>query len=343
MMFCYNIGMRQRIRVRWSRVILKWVAGFFCLANLGIAAATICLNDEGYIARTLPPKPIDETPPSITLNGGSDITIAVNSEYHDDGVKAYDARGETVVTMEGSVNTAVEGEYTIKYIAMDESGNVAEIERKVRVIVPSGRVYLTFDDGPGPYTADLLETLAKYGVKATFFVTGAGDDDLIRREYDEGHAVGLHTLSHNYSYIYSDVANFWADLSAVQERVKNLTGSTSFLMRFPGGSSNLISKRYDGGGKIMSQLVNEVSERGFVYFDWNVSSGDAESATSPDAVYGNVVNALKYGGDSIVLQHDIKDFSVAAVEGIIQYGLEKGFVFDKLSTDSFTAHHSVNN
>ncbi len=114
-------------------------------------------------------------------------------------------------------------------------------------------------------------------------------------------------------------------------------------MRFPGGSSNLVSSRYDGGTRIMSTLVREVEARGFTYFDWNITSGDAGGTTSSDGVYRNVINQVYRDGKSVVLQHDIKSFSVAAVERIIQWGLANGFTFDKLSADSFTAHHGVNN
>ena len=185
--------------------------------------------------------------------------------------------------------------------------------------------------------------LAKYNVKVTFFVTGYGDDALIKREYDEGHAVGLHTNSHVYSHIYSSIDNYMADLNAVGDRVRNVTGKATRLMRFPGGSSNLISARYDGGSKIMSKLVSLINERGYTYYDWNVDSDDAGGANTAEQVYNNVVSALKQGGDSLVLQHDVKSYSVEAVERIIQYGLENNYAFSKLTPDSFSAHHGVNN
>ena len=168
--------------------------------------------------------------------------------------------------VDGSCIYYDEEEHLARERAMEEAGNT---------------IYLTFDDGPGPYTAELLDTLQRYGVRATFFVTGAGDDDLILREYREGHAVGLHTLSHNYAYIYASIENFMADLVAVQERVRRITGYESHLMRFPGGSSNTVSALYDGGAGIMSQLAPEVERRGFYYFDWNIASGDAEARMIP--------------------------------------------------------------
>lgn len=218
-----------------------------------------------------------------------------------------------------------------------------EISATANISEPGAKtIYLTFDDGPGPHTARLLDILKKYNVKATFFVTGAGDDALITREYNEGHSVGLHTFTHDYAYVYSSMDNFFQDLYRVQQRVQNATGFTSTLIRFPGGSSNAVSAYYDGGTRIMSRLSEAVTARGFTYFDWNVSSGDAGAPLPPETIYENVVNNLK-PEYSVVLQHDIKDYSVDAVERIIDYGLKNGYTFRRLEPDSYTAHHGINN
>lgn len=210
--------------------------------------------------------------------------------------------------------------------------------------VPSrGTIYLTFDDGPSAYTPKLLDVLAKYNVKATFFVVNIGDTATIKREYDEGHTVALHSATHNYSYVYSSLDNYFADLNKVQTKVEQITGVKTYLMRFPGGSSNTVSRRYDGGTHIMSKLSQEVVKRGFTYFDWNVLSGDADVAKTSDAVYNNVISTLKTSGSSVVLQHDTKEFSVDAVERIIRYGLDHNYIFAPLDSKSPTAHHRVNN
>ena len=344
--FFYGIIMVMKMSYyarRKIRMAIKGLVVVLLVINIAILGWSLIKDSDWYLSIVLLPLPPDETPPTIILKGGENVTIPINKTFQDDGVEAYDARSETTVTIESDVNTDEEGDYLVKYIASDERGNIATAERRVKVIRPTGTVYLTFDDGPSPYTGKLLDVLKQYGVKATFFVTGAGPDDMIKREYDEGHAIGLHTASHQYSYIYSSIDNFLADLYAVQDRVKNITGYTSMLMRFPGGSSNTVSARYDGRSHIMSKLVQEVEARGFVYFDWNVLSGDAGETDVTSIVKDNVINGLKEGGNSVVLQHDVKDYSVDAVEGIIQYGLEHGYVFDKLGMDSFTAHHGVNN
>ena len=327
------------------RKVLLFVLGFTLVCFEGVLLAT-----DIFLKATPDPVPLsfcrtsDTEAPIITLNGNEIIVMRVGESYSEAGASVVDDCDEVELTKSGEVDNNTVGTYTISYTAKDNSDNISEKVRTIRIIPEySGTIYLTFDDGPGQYTAELLDTLAKYNVKVTFFVTGYGDDAMIVREYNEGHAIGLHTASHNYSYIYQSTDAFFEDLYRVQERVKNLTGYTSYLMRFPGGSSNTVSTRYDGGTRIMSKLVSLVGEKGFTYFDWNISSGDAGNTTSTEVVYQNVVNALKEGGDSVVLQHDVKDFSVEAVESIIQYGLLNGYEFKKLDSTSFPAHHRVNN
>ena len=285
----------------------------------------------------------DTTAPIIELVGGNDITMAVGDVLVEPTIIVYDDTSIPRVEIVDNVNIAAEGEYKIAYTAYDEFDNVATAERNVKVVQPAGRVYLTFDDGPSDYTASLLDTLNKYGVKATFFVTGYGDDAVLKREYDEGHAVGVHTMSHVYSQIYTNTSNYWDDFNAVQDRIRRVTGQTTALMRFPGGSSNTISALYDGGHHIMFTLVDEAAARGYTYFDWNVDSNDAGGASTADEVYDNVSRILGDGGEYVVLQHDVKPYSVEAVERIIQYGLEHNFVFSALRENSFSAHHGVNN
>lgn len=287
----------------------------------------------------------DTTAPVISLGGESSYTLQLGSALDLPEASATDAcDGPVSVERSGSFDANTVGTYDILYSAKDSHDNSSEQKVSITVLPKNnGVIYLTFDDGPGPYTSGLLDILKKYNVKATFFVTCGGSDDLIRREFDEGHTVALHTCSHNYAYLYSSVAAFFDDLYSVQNRVKNITGVAPTLTRFPGGSSNTVSAAYDGGAHIMSTLASELPARGFTYFDWNISSGDAGGAYTTDAVAANVINSLVYDGNSVILQHDIKDFSVAAVEHIIVYGLEHGYTFARLESSSPTAHHGINN
>lgn len=306
----------------------------------------------------------DKDAPKISIIGDEKVTIKEGSKYNDLGASASDNCDNIKVETDNRVNTNKAGTYKVVYTAKDNSGNVSTKERTVIVenknsvkssnesnndnIVYVDRnknksgskiIYLTFDDGPSKHTGRLLDVLKKYDVKATFFVTGFGSDDLIKREYEEGHTVALHSYSHDYKKIYKNVDNYYADLYKVRDRVKRITGFESNLIRFPGGSSNTVSRRTPG---LMSYLVKDVQAKGFHYFDWNVSSGDAGATTSTNKVYSNVVGSLRKDV-SVVLQHDSKGYSVDAVERIIKFGLENGYTFKALDENSYGAHHGVNN
>lgn len=293
----------------------------------------------------------DPVAPELTLEGADTITLEVGQAYEEPGYAAQDnCDGDLTekVQISGNVDLNRPGTYTLTYRVADSYGNVTTATRTVVVkakiqntVIPSGKViYLTFDDGPGPYTGNLLDVLAKYDVKATFFVIDSGNESLLRRIVNEGHSIGIHSASHKYRCVYASEEAFFADLEKMQEIIETATGVRTYLMRFPGGSSNTVSSFNQG---IMSRLTAAVEERGYRYFDWNVTSGDAGETTKTQQVYENVIAGVQNQQVSIVLQHDIKEFSVNAMERIIRWGLENGYRFLPLDMTSPTVHHHVNN
>ena len=89
------------------------------------------------------------------------------------------------------------------------------------------KVYLTFDDGPSGNTSRILDILAEYDVKATFFVVGKEEEqyqELYKRIVDEGHTLGMHSYSHKYDEIYQSVDSFAQDMSKLQEFLYETTG-----------------------------------------------------------------------------------------------------------------------
>lgn len=312
---------------------------------------TVQDSAKNVTKKTFSYKKEDNEAPQIALNGNKTKYVLVGESYSDEGVNVTDDCDDLSgkVKTSSSVDTSKPGTYYVNYEVTDEAGNNAKETRTVIVynknidVTPSEKtIYLTFDDGPGPYTAQLLDILKKYNVKATFFVTNQypAYESLITREAEEGHSVAIHTYTHNYSYVYSSVENYFADLNNMQEKIKKLTGKETRLVRFPGGSSNTISRRYSPG--IMTTLANELEARGYKYFDWNVVSGDAGETTSTSKVIANVTSNLRSSYTN-VLQHDVKAFSVNAVESIIQYGLTNGYHFAPLDVTSPGAHQKINN
>ena len=208
---------------------------------------------------------------------------------------------------------------------------------------PKKIIYLTFDDGPGRYTEELLSILDKHKVLATFFVTAAYSDyqDLIGKEYEAGHSVAVHTATHEYSQIYASTDAYWEDFNRMQDIIWEQTGCRTDLFRFPGGSSNTVSANYCKG--IMSDLARQSSEKGYIYVDWNVTSGDAGDTTDSDVLYQNMMNGIHTYENSFILCHDIKDFTIATMDRFITDALKEGYTFMPITSESRTCHHGINN
>lgn len=296
----------------------------------------------------------DKEAPVITLNGYENVTIYKGNVYIEEGASATDnCDGDitSLIETSGSVDNTKVGVYEITYTVKDKSGNTASVKRKVSVIYPpsgggKGYIYLTFDDGPSNLTLDILDILKEEGVKATFFVTGQSDSNnyIIKRAYDEGHTIGLHTYSHEYSYVYSSVDNYFADLNRISNKVENIIGKKTNIIRFPGGSSNTVSRNYSVG--IMTRLTGEVLNKGYRYFDWNVDADDAGGAyTDSNRIYLNVVNNLSHSKTNVVLMHDSYGHTATrdALRNIIQYGKRNGYKFASIDDSTPSVVHGVNN
>ena len=294
----------------------------------------------------------DIVPPEITLSGEQEVVVYLARPYEEPGFTATDDRDGDItqkVVVEGTVDSYTAGSYPITYTVTDSFGNTTSVVRTVKVepapltepVVPNGKViYLTFDDGPGIHTPKLLEILRKYNVKATFFVVNTQYIHLLPEMVADGHAIGVHTGSHVYQEIYADETAFFADFKIVHDQIYALTGQKTTIMRFPGGSSNVVSDFNPG---IMTRLTKLVEEKGFTYFDWNVDSKDSGRSKTAQQVFQTVVAGIGDKTCSVVLQHDILGYSVDAVERIIQWGLANGYQFLPLEPTSPNCHHTVRN
>jgi len=311
-------------------------------------------DSSGNTATVIRPLNYTVARPEIVLTGGEELQISAQMSYTDPGFTALDDRGNDLsdlVQVEGEVIPYQIGTYEQVYSITNALGETVSAARTVTVtpvwnpdtVEPDGyTIYLTFDDGPGPYTARLLDLLAKYNVKVTFFVTCLNPDyeDLVGRAFREGHSIGVHSASHNYYSIYASEEAFFADFEKAEEMIERQTGSRTRIFRFPGGSSNTVSSFNPG---IMSRLVRDMTEMGYQYFDWNVTSGDAGGTNKTNVVVDNIIDGIYGRRTAVVLQHDIKDFSVAAVEKVIVWGLRSGYTFMPLDETSPAAHHGIAN
>lgn len=184
------------------------------------------------------------------------------------------------------------------------------------------RVYLTFDDGPSPYTERILDILDQYGVKATFFVTATqieGYEEVCKRIVEDGHSLGIHTYNHVYDEIYSSINEFQRDIRKIQNYLYRLTGKVVMIYRFPGGSSNSVSRIP------VEEMIEWLEEEGMVYYDWNVApEGSGSGGLGVQQITANAINGVRRYDPAIILLHDSyeKKSTIEALPPIIEGILE---------------------
>ena len=193
-------------------------------------------------------------------------------------------------------------------------------------------VYLTFDDGPSTNTRIVLDILDKYGIKATFFVVRTEDnDDLYREIVNRGHAIAVHSTTHDYNQIYANMDAYIDDVMGMREFIHDVTGVYTNLYRFPGGSSSTI------GNLDRGDCIRFLNENGIKYFDWNVSSGDASANyISPDEIIANVYTTLGIYDNSVILMHDslYKTSTMVALDELIEKIAAEGYTFKAIDMDT---------
>lgn len=246
------------------------------------------------------------------------------------------------------------GTYTVIYKVTDLSNNQTLFKRQVEVLekleigtsIESNEkiVYLTFDDGPSGNTDKILTILDQYQAKATFFVTGCHQEYnyLIKKAYQKGHTIGLHSYQHEYPDIYQSKKAYFNDLDKIGKMVKEIIGFTPHYIRFPGGSSNKVSKNYCTG--LMSILTKEVIKQGYQYYDWN---GDTNDASSNNVSVHEIISSVTNENHQniMILAHDTnaKNTTVEALPSIISFYQKKGYSFQAINDESFYVHHHVQN
>ncbi len=194
-------------------------------------------------------------------------------------------------------------------------------------------VYFTFDDGPSMNTYSILGYLRKYDVKATFFVVPTRTDDCyaaLRQIVNEGHSIGVHSASHDYEKIYASVEAYLEDFYEAWDIIYEATGVKTGIFRFRGGRKN------DYNTDTRDAIIEEMTRRGFRYFDWNVESGDAAGADWSQ-MYQSVLSDINGNYRSVVLMHDSaqRENTVLVFEDILRVLVnEKKYKIDRINDNT---------
>ena len=194
----------------------------------------------------------------------------------------------------------------------------------------SRKVYLSFDDGPSKNTEKVLDILKKEQVSATFFLIGnqinENTKELVLREKEEGHLIGVHTYSHEGKEIYASYETYMEDFNQAEKAIMDVTGEQPTVCRFPFGSAT------DYLAKIASRVIPELEARGYTYFDWNVSGEDSIGHPCGSQIFENVKRDFDKYKESVVLLHDSpgNQCTTEILMSIIKMYKEKGYTFDTL-------------
>ncbi|GGG10116.1 hypothetical protein GCM10010912_63160 [Paenibacillus albidus] len=187
-------------------------------------------------------------------------------------------------------------------------------------------VYLTFDDGPSPITAKVLEILQQEKVKATFFVLGEQAEthpELINAIWEQGHTIGNHTYNHNYQELYSGFPVFWSQIKQTEEIIRSITGIRPQLIRAPGGTFGHFDHTY----------FNLLEQAGYRVMDWTADSGDSKRRGVPAADIVGESTADLQSSKVVLLLHDGggHEASAEALPRIIAKYKAAGYVFGQLN------------
>lgn len=184
------------------------------------------------------------------------------------------------------------------------------------------RIALTFDDGPHPrYTSQILERLAEYDIKATFFVIGENigyyDEGIVRSIIDAGHELGNHTYTHKHTKNMSR-EEFCDDVRKCHDLVKERYGYEMQLFRPP-------------EGYVDEKVRSIANELGYSIILWSIDTKDWEH-TGSSAILANV--RLHASCGDIILMHDYvskPNTTIEALDKIIPLLIERGYEFVTVS------------
>lgn len=164
-------------------------------------------------------------------------------------------------------------------------------------------MYLTFDDGPSEENTNaVLDALKERNIKATFFLVGENVEkhpEIAKRIVAEGHTIGIHCYNHDYEVLYKNADAYVADFEKAKAVVYQVTGVEAKMFRFPGGSINSYNK------KVYKEIAEKMTEKGYIYYDWNASLEDAVKTSTPEILLTNAKESTLGRKKIVMLAHDV--------------------------------------
>ncbi|SFD33075.1 polysaccharide deacetylase family protein [Clostridium uliginosum] len=199
-------------------------------------------------------------------------------------------------------------------------------------------IYLTFDDGPAAkVTEDVLDILKNEQVPGTFFLIGEqieSQENLVKRIYNEGHSIGLHSMTHKKGYLYSSNEHFLKEMLDTQEVINSVLDFKPTILRFPFGCNN-------NSYRICESMEKLLHENDLKIYDWNVDSGDGANHSASPSTF--IKNSKSDKDRIILLMHCsyMSKNSVKALPEIIKYYKDKGYEFKAIDNNTPEEYHII--
>ncbi len=219
----------------------------------------------------------------------------------------------------------------------------SQLEKKIENGESSYKIaYLTFDDGPYYNTYKVLNILKEKEVQATFFTTNVNGTScydhssyncqLLYKEYPKGgHTIANHTYTHAiWGGLYSSTSSFINAIKNQENLVKEQTGYTTNIIRFPGGSG---TSRSILGYNNTEYVISQLRDMGYGWVDWSAQDGDGGYVASTDDAWGRFSGSIDENIE-VVLFHDYSGITTAILPRAIDYLRDKNYILLPLFHDS---------
>ncbi|MCM3033091.1 polysaccharide deacetylase family protein [Niallia sp. MER 6] len=280
-------------------------------------------------------KTIEEKPDEKPVET-KDAEKATEEKADEKSVETKDAEKATEEKAEEKPEETKDAEKTTETKDTEKPEETKDTEKATEVKANEKVVYLTFDDGPTSSTFEILDTLDKYNVKATFFMLEPAMKTYpkaVSRTVKDGHGVGLHGVTHDVNKFYQSAESALNEMQVAQKTLQDISGVKTNLIRTPYGSIPYLTNSFR----------DVLKENKFVIWDWNVDSSDW--SVSNKKYVQNIIEQLKQLDPSkhspIILMHD-RSGTASELPTLLNYLKDNNYqaeiIDEKLEPYSFECH-----
>ena len=273
-------------------------------------------SNSGRDSAVFSEEPVDVSLSDVSMELGYRVTLPVKAVGGKEIRWFSSDEGVATVDSEGNVTGVEPGECVIT--AVNEFGRSAQCGVAVKKVC-----YLSFDDGPHYTVYGILDALKENDVRATFFLVNTLHIDSVKRMVAEGHTLALHTNVNKTSLCYKTMYSYYEGLDTLNDKLEELVGQRSDIIRFPGGTGNMVSDPLT-----MRRIVNGANDLGYRVFDWTISAADAKPGACFEKSNRIILTACK-NKQEIILMHD-KSFTADLMRSVIPVLKQRGYVFETL-------------